>query len=243
MGEKRILLAEDSRVNLLVSSTMLGKWGYTTRMARNGQEAVQRAKEQAFDLVLMDLQLPVMDGFAALAQIRSMNAHYNQIPVLALTGAVVSQVWPAAKKAGFTDYILKPFKPETLYNNLHKHLYIRQNDSGISLLQEKIEQITMGDAEFKKKLIPLYLSSFREILEDLHARKLYATDYLRHIRHKHKATFKMLGLDQLEGIMLRMQEIVETGGLSPEQEKELAVVVAEINQQTEQVIRLLEATE
>lgn len=243
MGEKKILLVEDSRVNLLVSSTMLEKWGYTTRMARNGQDAIRRAEEQPYDLVLMDLQLPVMDGFTALAHIRSMNAHYSQVPVLALTGAVVSQVWPAAKKAGFTDYILKPFKPETLYNNIHKYLYDRKNDSGVNPLQEKIEQITMGDAEFKQQLIPLYLSSFREILEDLHARKLYAKDYLRHIRHKHKATFKMLGLDMLEGVMLRMQEIVEVAALSPEKERELAVVVAEINQQAEQVIRQLEATE
>ena len=140
MGGKKILLVEDSRVNLLVSSTILEKWGYTTRLARNGQEAVQRAGEQPYDLVLMDLQLPVMDGCSALAHIRSMNAHYSQVPVLALTGAVISQVWPAAKKAGFTDYILKPFKPETLFNNIHKHLYARHNDSGVNPLQEKIEQ-------------------------------------------------------------------------------------------------------
>ena len=108
-------------------------------------------------------------------------------------------------------------------------------------MQEKVDEITLGDESFKKQLIPLYLQSFREILDELNEGKLLDAAYLRHVRHKHKATFKMLGLDMLESSMLRMQEEVSKADTAPGEEAALAELIAEINQLGQQTIGQLES--
>lgn len=241
LKEKKILLVEDNRVNQLVTSRLLQKWGYKSRVAQNGQEAIRLAAEQRYDLILMDLQMPKMDGTSAAEVIRALDLYYSRVPILALTAAAGEQLKTVTHKAAFTDIIMKPFKPEELYNNIHKYLCTAEGGANPNPLQEKIEEITQGDESFKKQLVYLYLQSFREILDDLKTGKLLELAYLRHVRHKHKATFKMLGLDALENSMLRLQEQLTKAETSSQQEALEEESLAEINQLGKQVIRQLEA--
>jgi signal transduction histidine kinase/DNA-binding response OmpR family regulator len=241
LEEKKILLVEDNKVNQLVISKFLQKWGFKTRLAGNGKEAVELAGEQTYDLILMDLQMPGMDGNTAASHIRSLNLHYSRIPILALTATGGGELDTEPRKAVFNALILKPFKPEKLYNTIYKNLYAARPEAEVNPLQEKVEEITQGDIAFKKQLVQLYLQSFREILADLDAGRLQEPGYLRHLRHKHKATFKMLGLATLENAMLSMQERLNEAIKEPVNRLPVTALKAEINQQINTAIGQLES--
>jgi signal transduction histidine kinase/ActR/RegA family two-component response regulator len=119
-GQWRILLVEDNPVNAVVATNMLKNWNMVVDMAKNGKEAIDHAEQQEYDLILMDLEMPVMDGFAATAALRSKN---NQLPIIALTAALMEQ--DTVQKLfdlGFNDVVSKPFKPDTLQMVLQKFL-------------------------------------------------------------------------------------------------------------------------
>ncbi len=108
----RILVAEDNPVNLSIARRFLTKWGVSVAEATNGREAVELFKKSHFDLLLIDLEMPEMDGEAALKEIRKMNA---TIPVVAFTAAVYDNMQADLLQKGFTDFIHKPFRPEDLH--------------------------------------------------------------------------------------------------------------------------------
>ncbi len=240
LEKKKILLVEDNRVNQLVTSKFLQKWGFKTRLASNGEEAVLLAKEQDFDLILMDLQMPGMNGSTAAGIIRSLSKHYTNVPILVLTATGASEFDNEPGKAVFNTSLMKPFKPEKLYNTIHNYLYAAQAEAGLNPLQVKVDEISQGDEKFKKQLIPLYLESFNGIISDLNSGRLQEVDYLRHVRHKQKATFKMLGLDKLENALLKLQEQLDKKE-KPGHEVVSIGLVAEINQLTQQVVGQLES--
>lgn len=231
--KKKILLVEENRVNQLLTSTFLCKWGYEIQIAGNGQEAVEKARAQVFDLILMDIIMPGTNGYVAGGIIRSLSLHYSQIPILAFTASAVEEVEAEDDELIFTDIIMKPFKPEILYNNVHKHLNAAQEEAGLNPLQAKIDRIARGDEAFKKQLIHLYLKSFRELLLELNTGKMLEIDYLRHVRHKHKATFEMLGLSAFAGQLLQMQENLSKRTTG-------TVCLKEINLLGEEIIHQLE---
>ncbi|MEQ8470735.1 MAG: response regulator [Marinoscillum sp.] len=117
--DKRILLVEDNEVNVMVASRFLEKWHCSVVVAKNGQEALEVYDEYGYDLILMDLQMPVMDGYTATRELRAMGA---TLPILALTAAALSDIDQNIKAAGLDDLVVKPFHPDHLYQKLIKHL-------------------------------------------------------------------------------------------------------------------------
>ena len=113
-----VLLVEDNKVNILVASKFLQNWGANLDVAENGEIAVSKVKEKSFDLILMDLQMPVMDGYTATTTIRSFN---KEIPIIALTASVMLEKKDKALELGMNDYILKPFDPNELHSKVLKH--------------------------------------------------------------------------------------------------------------------------
>lgn len=113
-----ILVVEDNEMNVLVLSQFLDQWGHTYDVANNGQQGVEMITEKSYDLVLMDLQMPVMDGFDATASIRQLGEHYLELPIIALTASASSDIIKRVREYGMTDYVSKPFKPETLKSKI-----------------------------------------------------------------------------------------------------------------------------
>jgi len=113
----RVLLVEDNPINQTVARDMLRQLGLDVSVAENGNEALTSLEQARFDLVLMDLQMPVMDGYMATRQIRQ---QYNdcQLPIIAMTAAVLEDDRRAAAEAGMNDHIPKPIDPNELQQKL-----------------------------------------------------------------------------------------------------------------------------
>jgi signal transduction histidine kinase/CheY-like chemotaxis protein len=111
----RILIAEDNKVNMSIAKRFMTKWGIEVDEAVNGREAVERFRNGSYDLMLIDLEMPEMDGPSALREIRRFN---RDVPAMAFTAAVYDNMENDLMKKGFIDYIHKPFRPEVLHNKI-----------------------------------------------------------------------------------------------------------------------------
>jgi PAS domain S-box-containing protein len=120
---KRILVAEDNKINFFVANKFLTGWGVKVTHAENGKLALEILAKEDFDLVLMDLHMPVMDGIEATRVIRkSDNPGISNIPVVALTAAIMSESQDKIEDLSFNDYVLKPFKPHDLFDKILKNI-------------------------------------------------------------------------------------------------------------------------
>ena len=114
---KRILLVEDEPINQEISATLLTDLGLAVTVAGNGGEAVARARAETFDLILMDMQMPVMDGLTATQAIRREGA-CRSVPILALSANVFIEEQRRCLDAGMNDFIPKPIEPSVLFRKL-----------------------------------------------------------------------------------------------------------------------------
>jgi PAS domain S-box-containing protein len=120
---KRLLVAEDNKINFFVANKFLVGWGISVTHAENGQIALDILEKQDFDLILMDLHMPVMDGIEATRIIRkSDNPKIKNIPIVALTAAIMSESHDKIEDLVINDYVLKPFKPHDLFERILKHV-------------------------------------------------------------------------------------------------------------------------
>ena len=115
----RILLVEDNDINQLVACDMLQDAGFVVDLADNGQIALDRIAQAHYDLVLMDMQMPVMDGITATAAIRAMEK-YLRLPIIAVTANVMPQDRQRCMAAGMNDFLAKPIEPQQLWDVLGK---------------------------------------------------------------------------------------------------------------------------
>jgi PAS domain S-box-containing protein len=115
----RILLAEDNRVNQMLAVRLLEKRGHHVQVAGDGREALEKIKTADFDLVLMDIQMPVMGGFEATAAVREMEKGTGRhIPIIALTAHAVTGDRERCLAAGMDGYVAKPIRPEELFEQI-----------------------------------------------------------------------------------------------------------------------------
>ncbi|MEO0468983.1 MAG: two-component regulator propeller domain-containing protein [Bacteroidota bacterium] len=118
-ADLRILLAEDNPVNQKLALRMLNKLGYQAQLAPNGREAVKMARSQAFDLILMDVQMPELDGLGATREIRNASEISPQPVIIAMTANAMQGDKERCLAAGMNAYISKPFKKADLAEKLH----------------------------------------------------------------------------------------------------------------------------
>lgn len=127
----KILLVEDNLMNQELAVSLLNSVGLTTMIANNGKEALELLKPDSFDLVLMDLQMPVMDGLTATKEIRAKEEEYfKKVPILAMSARAFQKDKEECYDAGMNSYIVKPIDPTLLYEDLAKYLPIAAEGSG-----------------------------------------------------------------------------------------------------------------
>ena len=116
---KNVLLVEDNTMNIMVAEKFLKKWGLKLDHAENGKVAVEKVERKDYDLILMDLQMPEMDGYQATSEIRTFN---KVVPIVALTASALIRVQEKVIASGMNDYITKPFDPKELKRKLIKNI-------------------------------------------------------------------------------------------------------------------------
>ena len=128
----RVLVAEDNPVNRQVAIAMLERFGLEVAVVEDGRAAVARAREETFDLIFMDMQMPGMDGIAATRAIREQGGALAEVPIVAMTAGVLEGEKSRALAAGMNGYLTKPVLPESLERLLHHYLDGEGDASGAS---------------------------------------------------------------------------------------------------------------
>lgn len=166
-GTLRVLVAEDNSVNQKVIQHMLKRLGITPEIAVNGREAVEASRHSQFDLILMDCQMPEMDGFEATAEIRRNEAAQGmRQPIVAMTANAMPGDREHCLAAGMDDYLIKPVKPETLQDILQR-LAPPPPAAPASIDMARLSRTLGKDPAFQREMIELYLATTRPLLEKI----------------------------------------------------------------------------
>ncbi len=119
----RLLLVEDNKINQLVANRFLDKWDINYDVADNGAIALEKVQKNDYDIILMDLQMPTMDGYTATTKIRGLaDTKYHKLPIIALTASAMLEERDRVYTVGMNDYVTKPFNPNELYNVIVKYM-------------------------------------------------------------------------------------------------------------------------
>ncbi|RAV99379.1 PAS domain S-box protein [Pseudochryseolinea flava] len=207
----RVLLVEDNRVNQVVATNFLRKWGIEVDIANHGKEAVSMIKEKTYQLVLMDLQMPEMDGYEASKKIRAMDDEYFKvIPIIALTASAMMDIKDKVLGIGMTDFLSKPFQPEELQAIIGKYVLKGNTPTTKSpRRQNNLELYSEGDPEFKRELASLLIKNIEELkqaLTDTMARK--DVEIFNRASHKVKTTLGMLGDEEFSALIEDVKTIL-----------------------------------
>ncbi|WP_077377457.1 PAS domain S-box protein [Flavobacterium sp. A45] len=218
----RVLVVEDMALNQLLMKTVLDDFGFERDIAENGKIAIEKLKTNQYDIVLMDLQMPEMNGFEATEYIRkTLNL---TIPIIALTADVTTVDLAKCKAVGMDDYIAKPIDERVLYSKIvglvHKPKKIgsKKNDVMEVLKDDKVKYINLDYLNHRTKsnpklmieMIGLYLEQTPELISTL-KQSLLDQDWnlLNAAIHKMIPSFSIMGIhSDFENMAKKIQEIV-----------------------------------
>ncbi len=212
MGAK-ILVVEDNEINQLVTRQFLNKWNAHVDNAENGEIAVALVSKKSYDLVLMDLEMPVLDGYQATEQITSLPGLAAKVPIIALTADTSPEVEARSRQAGMVELLTKPFTPNELYQVIRKYLDMNQKPEGFEgkdapgtdsskpnkINFKRIIEISGGNKTFIRRFNELTEKAFLDFAQNFEE-IITARDYesLRKLNHSIKATIDLLGLHELQ---------------------------------------------
>jgi PAS domain S-box-containing protein len=222
--DKKILLVEDNEMNRLVATTILKKYGAAITEVVNGKEAISELSRVDYDLVLMDIQMPVMDGLEATKAIR--NELKNEIPVIALTANAIKGENERCLQAGMNDYVSKPFEEEDLISaiahwlgkniNMGKEIFIENGQTEKLYDLSKLIKISGSNKEFVSKMITLFADqtplSVKEIRE-AYKKKDFAT--VRSVAHRIRPGIDNMGINILYQNIRDIEILATQEPLSP----------------------------
>jgi CheY-like chemotaxis protein len=191
-----VLLVEDNAVNQKVAVRFLERMGCAVRVADNGVEAVRACEENTFDLILMDLQMPVMDGLTATLRIRERETGDGRpnVPIVALTANAMASQLERCMEAGMDAFLTKPLEIPRLHEILTKFgLRITAEEasaqadaeSNVPVHLARLNELTDGDPEFTRELVATFIASGEQALDEVRA-SLAALDRIGLSRIAHK---------------------------------------------------------
>jgi len=178
--DMRILLAEDNLVNQKVARGALEKMGYTVDIVSNGSEAVAAWKTGRYDIILMDCQMPIMDGYQATREIRRCEDGTHHIPIVALTADAMKDAEQTCRDAGMDEYLTKPFDRVRLQDIIERHLPSSDQEPSqgeyapdappnaeTPVDWEELMRVADGDKVFAQDLVQLFIESGDAALRDI----------------------------------------------------------------------------
>jgi len=221
---KKILVTDDNEMNQLVAATILQNFGAEITEAFNGAEAIEKIKETNFDLVLMDVQMPVMDGIEATRIIRETIS--KTLPVIALTAFAINGDNQKCMAAGMNDYLSKPFEESQLLNIISKWLG-KSLQSGKNLPEplnddealydlSKLNEIARNNKVFVDKMINLFIDQIPAAVEEIQAAYLEKNfDTVKRVAHRIKPSIDNMGIGSLKTEVREIEALATENQHSP----------------------------
>ncbi len=218
--ESKILIAEDNPMNQRLIKHLMKNWNFNFDLVFNGSQALEALKKQHYDLVLMDIQMPEMDGYTSTSHIRS--ELKSRIPIIAMTAHAMEGEREKCIKAGMNDYCSKPINEEKLFEMIQKYLVLKDESSltQYNIAKEKaneklakvidlnvVDRYSKGDVEFRKELMQEFIDTVPEAIDSLET-AIRQGNYsrIKEIAHDMKTTIHVVGLTVLIGHLLQQIE-------------------------------------
>jgi signal transduction histidine kinase/CheY-like chemotaxis protein len=226
-GSLRVLLVEDNALNQKLATHYLEGFGLQVDLAENGQIALDKLKNTTYDLVLTDIQMPVLDGYQTAKRIRE--ELKLKLPVIAMTAHIMEGEREKCMSYGMNDYISKPFKEKELYDVLINHLdpgganapgsgpEKRSSATPVNTIQtagsldlNELYDIARGNKTFIKEMIDLFLEKNPGDLAEIRkALNTHNFETIRTIAHRMKSSVGFMGLKSQVGLLNEMELIAE----------------------------------
>lgn len=221
MKGTRILLVEDNKINQIVTSDLLKAQNATVHIANNGVEALEYYKSNDVDLILMDMQMPVMDGYSAMNIIRhEFEEPKSSVPIIALTAHAFEGELQKCKECGASDYLSKPFEPGKLFEKIVR--LIRENDPSKKFNKMEDDDISPKAEHLDVDKLRMYVNDNEELVystlellkntfsEDIKELEELTRTKLRHdikrVAHRIKPNYEMIGYTKLYNLCLALEE-------------------------------------
>lgn len=218
-GNRKILLVEDVEMNQFLASKKIESWGVKVDIAQNGRVAVEMVQNQTYDLVLMDIQMPEMDGLEATRHIRNMqDTKKASVPIVALTANLLKGDGDQYIAAGMNGFLSKPFDDQKLFNiialNLEngaipiEALQVAEPAPVNNISSTKLYDLSMvqaiagGDTGFINKMVQIFLDTMPPSVTQLqHELQSQNWDALSKLAHKMKSTIDSMGIASLKEVI------------------------------------------
>lgn len=241
LSDVRVLITEDNEANQSLLMHIFRNWGIRFDIANNGIEAVEKLKKAKYDLVLMDIQMPLMDGYTATKKIR--NELRSDIPIVAMTAHAFPGEREKCMSNGMNDYISKPVKQEYLAEMISRFTKFVHQEPGepvripepsnnfqyidLSYLME----VSAGNRDYEKDVTRKFLEAVPKALSALHE-SLDTGDYnnMQRIAHNLKTTVSIMGLN---GILNPLLNDLEQGDVDPQRYRKVLVEIEDIYRKAE----------
>ena len=246
----RVLLVEDNLMNQFFARQLMENWEITVDTAQNGHEAISLATSRLYDIILMDIQMPQLDGLQATRQLRQQ--HRLSIPIIALTALSAREDIELFRQVGMDDYLVKPFMSEELRKKLITYVPKPRAQLNGSALQvdidlpplplfntERLALMLNYDAARMHQMEELFIRQTRETIQRMRsALAVQQREEVGKLAHKIKASVDLMDIDSLK----RPIRTLEALGKQNEPSENFASLTDQICHTLEQVCQQLEAS-
>ncbi len=238
----RILLADDHEVNYSIAKEIISGWGAKVLYVKDGEEAINYLLMNEVDLILMDMQMPNVDGIEATKLIRKLDKPKADIPIVAMTAAALPEEREKCLQSGMNDYIAKPYNPGVLFEILENYLLKSESSpkdkkeesapskskSGYDL--EYLRELSGNNTKFILEMVNSFINDMPELMEAMF-RSLEGPDYeeISKFSHKSKSLAGYMGSNELREMLIGIEEMAEQKQDPERLEKKLKKASALLN--------------
>jgi PAS domain S-box-containing protein len=231
LGALNILLAEDNEINQLLAKKVISDWGFNLDIAANGRIAVDMLKKKDYDVILMDMQMPEMDGYEATVYIRNEMGPKSNTPIIAFTAHATKTEIGRCMLAGANAYVSKPLKPNELLSEIYdlvmqepgigfipeikeEELSGKINSEDINIDLSFLKEMAQGNTTFMEEILTMFINSTPDNLAKMQE-LLDSQDWdtLKAIAHRLKSSMFLVGIKELEMNMATIEQLA----LNPEE--------------------------
>ncbi|MBL6449987.1 response regulator [Fulvivirga sp. 29W222] len=212
----RVLLVEDNDINRLYALNILKKWQCEVDGAENGYIALERLRTNDYDIILMDIQMPVMDGYEATKNIRKgLKPPKSSIPIIALTANAIKGDNEKCLEVGMNDYLSKPFQPEDLYKVISKFAKEKPSEleKNTTVEEDNVTDLTYlsnvcdGDKVFMRDMIETFISNTPSAVNEMQ-KQVTKMEWRKvgDVAHKLKPSITFMGIESLKPVVKKIED-------------------------------------